>query len=100
MVLTEIPSYLSFTRERNYALVVPPRDPGAVAEAVDRALSDPELWERLRTAGLEVTAQYPIEAAVEQLECVLLAKYHPGRQGGHDQIESSPAHWLHRSAGG
>lgn len=74
-VLTEIPSYLSFTRERNYALFVRPRNPGAVAEAVDRALSDPELWERLRTAGLEVTAQYPIEAAVERLERVLLGHF-------------------------
>ena len=74
VVLTEIPSYLSFSRARNYALFVPPRDPGAVAEAVDRALSDTELWERLRTAGLEVAAQYPIEAAVERLERVLLEK--------------------------
>jgi glycosyltransferase involved in cell wall biosynthesis len=71
-VLTAIPSYLSFGRERNYALFVPPRDPGAVAEAVDRVLSDPRLWGQLRTAGLEVAAQHPIEAAVERLERVLL----------------------------
>lgn len=72
VVLTEIPSYLSFGRARNYALFALLRDPGAVAEAVDRALSDSTLRERLRTAGLEVAAQYPIEAAVARLERVLL----------------------------
>lgn len=71
-VLTEIPSYLSFGSGREYAYFVPPRDPIAIADAVDRMLSDPSLWERLRTAGLEVAAGYPIEAAVTRLERALL----------------------------
>lgn len=71
-VLTAIPSYLSFCKEQHYALFVPPRDPAAVAEAVDRVLSDPELGGRLRTAGLVVAAHYPIEAVAERLERVLL----------------------------
>lgn len=73
-VLTAIPSYLSFGKERNYALFVPPRDPAAVAEAVDRVLSDSELWGWLRTAGLVVAAHYPIEAVAERLERVLLGQ--------------------------
>jgi glycosyltransferase involved in cell wall biosynthesis len=72
-VLTAIPSYLSFSQEPNYALFVPPRDPAAVADAVNRVLSDSMLRGQLRTAGLEVAAHYPIEAAVERLERVLLA---------------------------
>lgn len=74
VVLTEIPSYLSFGRDRNYALFVRPRDPVAIAEAVEKALRDPTLRERLRTAGLDVAAQYPIDAAVARLERVLLGR--------------------------
>jgi glycosyltransferase involved in cell wall biosynthesis len=77
-VLTEIPSYLSFGKERNYALFVPPRDPAAVADAVDRVLSDPTLWGELRAAGLQVATRYPVEAAVERLEGVLLGKLPEG----------------------
>jgi glycosyltransferase involved in cell wall biosynthesis len=77
-MLTAIPSYLSFSQALNYALFVPPRDPAAVADAVDRALSDPMLWGQLRAAGLEVAAHYSIEAVVERLEGVLLA-YLAGR---------------------
>ncbi|HZY30421.1 MAG TPA: glycosyltransferase family 4 protein [Candidatus Methylomirabilis sp.] len=77
-VLTAIPSYLSFGKERNYALFAPPRDPSAVADAVDRVLSDPTLWGELRAAGLQVAAQYPIEAAVKRLEGVLLGKLPEG----------------------
>lgn len=72
-VLTAIPSYLSFGQERNYALFVPPRDPAAIAEAVDRVLSDSSLWQQLRAAGITLAAQYPIEAAIERLEGALLA---------------------------
>jgi glycosyltransferase involved in cell wall biosynthesis len=72
-VLTEIPSYLSFGSGRTYACFVPPRDPIAVAEAVDRILSDQELWGQLRTAGLQLAAHYPIEAAVKRLERALHA---------------------------
>jgi glycosyltransferase involved in cell wall biosynthesis len=72
-VLTEIPSYLSFDEGRQYALFVPPRDPVAVADAVDRVLSDPMVRGELRAAGLTVAAHYPVEAAVERLEGVLLA---------------------------
>jgi glycosyltransferase involved in cell wall biosynthesis len=72
-VLTEIPSYLSFGSGRTYACFVPPRDPMAVAEAVDRILSDQKLWGQLRTAGLDVAAHYPIEAVVKRLERVLYA---------------------------
>lgn len=71
-VLTEIPSYLSFGRERAYACFVPTRDPIAVAEAVDRILSDQELWGRLRTAGLEVALQYPVEPVAKRFELFLL----------------------------
>ena len=48
------------------------RDSAAIAEAVDRALSDPILRREPRAAGLQVAARYPIEAAVERLEGVLL----------------------------
>jgi glycosyltransferase involved in cell wall biosynthesis len=78
-VLTEIPSYLSFGRGRNYALFVPPRDPIAVAQAVDQVLGDPALWGRLRATGLGVAARYPVEAVLERLEGVLLGHLRDAR---------------------
>jgi len=72
-VLTEIPAYLGFGSGREHALFVPPRDPVAVADAVHRVLSDPMVRGELRAAGLTVAAHYPVEAAVERLEGVLLA---------------------------
>jgi glycosyltransferase involved in cell wall biosynthesis len=77
-VLSQIPSYLSFATERSYALFVPPRDPAAVADAVDRLLRDPDLGACLRKAGLEVASQYPIEAVARRLEQVLLTQLHGG----------------------
>jgi glycosyltransferase involved in cell wall biosynthesis len=71
-VLTTIPSYLSFGQAHDYALFVPPRDPIAIAQAVDRILSDFSLWQRLRKAGLEVAARHSIEEAVKRLERVLI----------------------------
>ncbi len=40
------------------ALLVPPEDPGAMARAVVRVLSDPALARRLREAGLAAAAHY------------------------------------------
>ncbi|NJD67266.1 MAG: glycosyltransferase family 4 protein [candidate division NC10 bacterium] len=71
-VLTAIPSYLSLGHAHDYAIFVPPRDPITTADAIDQILSDQARWERVRKAGLEVAAGYPVEAVVTRLERALL----------------------------
>jgi L-malate glycosyltransferase len=72
-VLTAIPSYVAIASGLACARFIPPRDADAVAEAVNRILSDQELWGRLRAAGLQTAARYPFEAAVTRLERALSA---------------------------
>lgn len=76
-VLTAIPAYRSLSGGRDCALFVPPRDPGAIADAVSVLLSNREAWRRLRLAGLEVAAEHPIEAVVARLERLLLRLFGP-----------------------
>jgi glycosyltransferase involved in cell wall biosynthesis len=46
-------------------LLVPPGDPVALAEALARLLDTPELWERLRRAGIETVDRYSWESVVD-----------------------------------
>lgn len=73
-VLTRIPSYLSFDDGEAYASFVPPRDPDAIATAVDGLLDDLLRRVRQRHAGLTVTARYPVEAVVDRFETLLLRR--------------------------
>lgn len=47
-------------------LSVPPRDPGALAGAIVRLLTEPDLWERCSRNGPAVAAQYDWKAVVER----------------------------------
>ena len=48
------------------ALIVPPRDPEAVAEALDRVRSDPGMVTRLRTAGPARARRFTWEEAARR----------------------------------
>jgi glycosyltransferase involved in cell wall biosynthesis len=50
-----------------HALLVPPRDPSALAEAVERVLSDEDLYHRLSVAGLDLARQHTLEAQREKM---------------------------------
>ncbi len=52
-------------------LLVPPRDPGALAEALRRVLGDADLRERFVQAGLERSVQFTREATFPLVEGVL-----------------------------
>jgi len=60
------------------ALLVPPRQPQAMADAMLRLLGEPELLQRLRTAGLQLVAQY----TWAQVRPRLLQVYHEVIQQG------------------
>ena len=51
VVASDIPGYREVIRDGVDGLLVPPRDPGAIADAAGRILADPELAARLRDAG-------------------------------------------------
>ena len=63
-------------------LLVPPRDPAALSEAVVRALAEPGLLERLETAAREASRDYDIDTTVRRIESLydeVLAERRPAR---------------------
>jgi glycosyltransferase involved in cell wall biosynthesis len=77
-VLSAIPSYLGLGIGREYARFVSPRDPDAVAEAVEEVLENSGLWTALRASGLRTAAGYPVEAVAERLQRVLATRLAEG----------------------
>ena len=66
VVATAVGSIPEVTTQEN-AILVPPSDPDALAQACVRLASDPDLRRRMGQAGLErVTAHYSIDAMVDR----------------------------------
>ncbi len=58
VVSTDVGGVPYLVEHRRTALLVPPQDPRAMADAMLQLLGEPELTERLRQAGLQLAAQY------------------------------------------
>ncbi len=74
-VLTDVPCFRDHRQvvgHDNYALLVPPKDPAAMAEAMVLAGSLPQVRNALRKAGLGLAAHYHPDRHGERLEAVLL----------------------------
>lgn len=67
---TAIPGYLTILRHDRNALVVPPRSPQALCNAIVRLAEDEPLRWRLRKGALEFVDQYRWERVVDRLEAV------------------------------
>jgi phosphatidyl-myo-inositol alpha-mannosyltransferase len=68
VVASDIPGYREVVRDGVDGLLVPPRDPAALAEAAGRILREPSLAERLREAGSARAQAFDwavVEAALE-----------------------------------
>jgi glycosyltransferase involved in cell wall biosynthesis len=63
------------------ALLVPPADPDALAAALERVVSQPELRESLRRHALEASRRYDVAAAVEAMQS-LYEELLEGPRGG------------------
>ena len=62
-------------------LLVPPRDPGALAAALERAIADPALRARLAEAGRHaVAARFSFEDGIERIAAKLGAVSEPASQ--------------------
>jgi glycosyltransferase involved in cell wall biosynthesis len=62
-----------YARSDRTALVVPPGDPTAIAEAVSRMLTDEPLRRRLAEAGIAEAARHRWEASIDSLESFLVS---------------------------
>ena len=68
VVASAIPGYDEVVRDGVDGLLVPPRNPAALAAAAGRVLGDPALAERLAAAGRERAATFDWSVVVEAVE--------------------------------
>jgi glycosyltransferase involved in cell wall biosynthesis len=80
-VLSEIPSFLSWDAQRDFALFVGQGDADAMGHALLRLLDDGQLRERLAKRGREVVEQFRAERTGERLERFFSARL-PRRTSG------------------
>lgn len=71
VVMTSIPSYLSFDDVHDYALFAPQENAVELGEKLIELLSDSDLRERLRVRGREVAEQWRASCVAERLEKAL-----------------------------
>lgn len=70
VIATDIPGYREVVRDGVEGLLVPPADPGALADALRRVLTDSPLAGRLAAAGVERARGYAWDAVVPRIEQV------------------------------
>jgi len=71
VVMTSIPSYLSFDDVRDYALFAPQENAVELGEKLIELLSDVDLRDRLRVRGREVAEQWRASKVAERIETAL-----------------------------
>jgi glycosyltransferase involved in cell wall biosynthesis len=71
-------------------ILLPPRDPVAVADAVERLITDPACRRRLRALGLERVRQFDWNAIARQLQGIYAQVANVGRVQ-HARAEATPA---------
>ena len=73
-VLSEIPSFLSFNRDRDFALFSPENDASAMAGQLQHLLKDASLRIQLSRRGREVAEQFRSARTGERLEAYFLSR--------------------------
>jgi glycosyltransferase involved in cell wall biosynthesis len=74
VVCSDIGGVADFAFHERTALLVPPRDPGALAAAVVRMIESPEVRARLAKNALDEVARFDWDAAVERFLSLLYAR--------------------------
>jgi glycosyltransferase involved in cell wall biosynthesis len=70
IVASDLPSIREVLRDGSNALLIPPGDVGALAEAIERLLADPELAAKLARAAKGEVPAYSWERRAERLEAL------------------------------
>ncbi len=70
VAMTDSGGSREYARDGENALVVPPGDPEALADAVERLLRDERLREKLVKAGLETARRFTMRRFTERLEAI------------------------------
>jgi phosphatidyl-myo-inositol alpha-mannosyltransferase len=76
VVASDIPGYRAVLTNGSEGLLVPPRDPAALARALGLLLGDPALRARLGSAGARTAAGYGWGRVAEELERIYLSVLH------------------------
>ncbi|MRS01652.1 glycosyltransferase [bacterium] len=79
LVTTDSGGVRDYAVHQKTALVVPARDPDAIAKAVLLLAEDANLRERLRITGLEKSAQFSWDSSVSMIEAALIGSYDKSR---------------------
>jgi len=72
VVMTDCGGVRDFARNGENCIVVPPRKPEILAQAINRIRLDPMLSQQLAANGLETAREFTMDRAVEKLEKVML----------------------------
>ena len=70
IVASDLPSIREVLTDGSNALLIPPGDAGALADAIERLLADPELAARLARAAKDEMPAYSWERRAERLEAL------------------------------
>lgn len=73
VVASSVNGIVNFLRQGEEALLVPPSDPPALAETLEKLIDDPRLRQRLAAAGSKMVARYTLSAMWRAYEPLLWA---------------------------
>ncbi|HEY7416076.1 MAG TPA: glycosyltransferase family 4 protein, partial [Ktedonobacteraceae bacterium] len=68
LVATAIPGYMTVAEDGKDALLVAPRDSNDLAQAINRLLADPHLYQQLRIQGLEKACGFAWSSVAQRIE--------------------------------
>ncbi len=77
VIVTDNGGSRDYARHEENALVIEPRDPRAIADALERLLDDPPLRSKLARAGLQTAQHYTLDKHMEDLEQLMLSLAQP-----------------------
>ena len=72
VVASDIPGYREVLRDGHEGILVPPREPDVLAEAIGRILDDADAAKRFGEAGRERAARYSWDTVAREVEAIYL----------------------------
>lgn len=89
VVTTDNEGVREYAKDGVNCLMVPPRDPRAMAEAIRRVLADRDLWMQLRNGGLKTADEFSWERATARFEEAIRAAWNVDHGVDHTNAHNS-----------